>query len=149
MLRKTALIILILHTALAGSLTSKASESGIIGRWITHKGGEIEIAPCGNKICGTIAKLARQDHETPPTDTQNPDPALRDRVLLGLTLISNFSYEGDDSWENGRIYNVNNGKTYKSKLRLLSKNRLKLSGCVFIFCRSYTWSRALQLEDQP
>ena len=149
MLRYIALLFLILHTALTGSVATRASETSIVGRWTTHKGGEIEIAPCGNKICGTIVKLARNDHLTPPTDKKNPDPALRDRALLGLTLFSNFSYEGDDSWENGRIYNVNNGKTYKSKLHLHSKNQLKLSGCVFIFCRSYTWSRALQHEDQP
>ena len=88
------------------------------------------------------------DHDTPPLDTQNPEPALRDRPLLGLKLFFDFDYDGDDRWKGGRIYNVENGKTYKSKLRLLSQDQLKLSGCVFIFCSSYTWNRTPPAQEE-
>jgi len=119
----------------------EAAETDVLGVCKAHKGGEIKFEKCGDRICGRISKLARTDHLTPPTDSQNPDPTLRDVPLLGMTLFSGYEYVGDDRWDNGRIYNVENGKTYRSKLRLLSPTELKLSGCVFIFCRSYKWYR--------
>jgi uncharacterized protein (DUF2147 family) len=142
MLRATPTFLWLLCLATVLCATDiKAAEVDVLGRWKTHKGGEIEFEKCGDKICGHISKLARSDHLSPPTDTNNPEPTRRMVPLLGLTLFKRFEYVGDDRWENGRIYNVENGKTYRSKLRLLSPTELKLSGCVFIFCRSYKWHR--------
>ena len=123
-----------------------AAESDLLGEWQTHKGGFIEFYPCPapmeEKVCGKVSRLARTDHISTPTDVNNPDKVLRNRPLLGLQLFEGFTYQGDDRWTDGQIYNVENGKTYRSKLRLLSRDQLKLSGCVFIFCRSYLWNRA-------
>jgi uncharacterized protein (DUF2147 family) len=124
-----------------------AAEEDLLGRWTTHKGGQIDFTRCGPHICGHVAKLARPDHEAPPTDRKNPKKALRDVPLLGLQIFSNFTYKGNDRWNDGAIYNVENGKTYDSKLRLFSPSELKLSGCVFIFCRSYRWHRTADQKD--
>ena len=136
-----------LATVLAMPGIVLAAEEDLLGRWTTHKGGQIDFIRCGDNICGHVAKLARDDHETPPTDRENPKKALRNVPLLGLQIFSNFNYEGDDFWDDGDIYNIENGKTYDSKLRLISPTELKLSGCVFIFCRSYRWHRTKNQKD--
>ena len=133
--------------AITISTPALAARDDIMGRWSTHKGGEIEIAPCTSqpeKLCGFIASLVNP--ERTPTDAENPDPALRDRPLLGLPLFFDFIYAGEDKWKEGRIYNVENGKTYNSKLRLLAQDQLKLSGCVLFFCKSYTWHRTPETD---
>jgi uncharacterized protein (DUF2147 family) len=145
-IRRTLLFALLATTL---STPALAARDDIMGRWLTHKGGEIEIAPCRENpehLCGFIASLA--DPERAPRDTENPDPALRDRPLLGLPLFFDFVYDDEDKWKEGHIYNVENGKTYDSKLRLLAKDKLKLSGCVLFFCKSYTWHRAPE-NDMP
>ena len=119
-----------------------ADEADVLGEWQTHKGGHVEFYMCGDKLCGRVSKLARDDHDAPPTDINNPDPDMRDRPLLGLVMFKNYTSAGDGRWTDGEVYNVENGKTYRSKLALLPDDQLKLSGCIFIFCRSYTWNRA-------
>ena len=119
-----------------------AGEADVLGEWRTHKGGHVEFYLCDDKVCGRVSKLARDDHDTPPTDVNNPDPALRDQPLLGLVMFRDYVWEGDNHWIDGQVYNVENGKTYRSKLSLLPDDQLKLSGCIFIFCRSYIWNRA-------
>jgi len=136
-----------LITIMAAPSVALAAESDLLGSWTTHKGGQIDFTQCGDKVCGHVAKLAREDHIVPPTDRKNPKKALRNVPLLGLQIFSNFTYEGDNFWDDGEIYNVENGKTYDSKLRLISPSELKLSGCVFIFCRSYRWHRTANQKD--
>ena len=140
-----AVIAVVLLVGLYLVYTYRRSNQAIIP--FKTQGGEIEIAPCTDtpeKLCGFIASLAAPDRA--PTDTENPDPTLRDRPLLGLPLFFDFVYNGEDKWKEGRIYNVENGKTYDSKLRLLDQDRLKLSGCVLFFCKSYTWHRAPETD---
>ena len=49
---------------------------------------------------------------------------------------------GDDGvWRDGKIYNPENGKTYRSVLKPAGPDTLKVSGCVFIFCETQTWKR--------
>jgi uncharacterized protein (DUF2147 family) len=56
-------------------------------------------------------------------------------ILLGMTAT------GPDSWS-GRIYNAENGKTYKAKVNLLSANALRVQGCVMgIWCGGEVWTK--------
>jgi uncharacterized protein (DUF2147 family) len=79
----------------------------------------------------------------PRTDRKNPNPALRQRPLLGLRLMENFTYAGRNKWEGGRIYDPESGKTYKCRMTLLDTNRLEVHGYVGISVlgRTVTWTR--------
>ena len=122
-----------------------AAESDLLGEWQTHKGGFIEFYPCPapmeEKVCGKVSRLARTDHISTPTDVNNPDRPCATARFWACCCLRALPIRAD-RWIDGQIYNVENGKTYRSKLRLLSRDQLKLSGCVFIFCRSYLWNRA-------
>ncbi len=114
---------------------------GIEGLWLNddHK-GLVMIAPCGNKLCGTIARVLDNDPKAPKTDINNPDPALRKRPFLGLPVLTGFEGAGG-SWKNGRAYDPESGKSYKSFLELQPDGSLKVSGCVLFICESRRWTR--------
>jgi len=63
-------------------------------------------------------------------DRKNPDPALRNRPILGLQIMKGLTPEGNNRWENGTCYDPDNGKSYKCKMRLASPNRLELRGYI-------------------
>lgn len=121
---------------------SVVTQSPILGRWSTEDNqAVVEIAPCGSKLCGTIVRAAPlASTGAPPLDSNNPNPALRKRSRLGVKILNGFVQTGK-SWKQGTIYNPVDGKTYKSELKLMSKDKLKVSGCVFVFCQSQIWTK--------
>jgi uncharacterized protein (DUF2147 family) len=123
---------------------SALSPSAVLGRW--HTPGDkaiVEIAPCGKLLCGTIISAAPLPSTgQPPRDSHNPDPSLRNRPMTGVRILSGFSWTGE-KWKGGTIYNPTNGKTYKSELMLTTDGKLKVSGCVMIFCQTQIWRRAV------
>ncbi|MEM5786320.1 MAG: DUF2147 domain-containing protein, partial [Syntrophobacteraceae bacterium] len=86
------LIALVLWT----SPTPGAEADSITGIWSTpERDAHFEIYRCGNEYCGRIVWLEEPNYPPehlsvaglPKLDRKNPDPALRDRTLLGLTII--------------------------------------------------------------
>ncbi len=65
----------------------------------------------------------------PVVDRENPDPALRQRSVIGLRVLWGLRFD-DDEWVGGRTYDVRHGKIYKSKIRLDGTDRLKLRGYI-------------------
>ncbi|MGI9271409.1 MAG: DUF2147 domain-containing protein [Woeseiaceae bacterium] len=128
---------------LFGAPSICADESHIEGRWLSgDKSGWIDIRLIDGKPVGTAAG-STTDEEVPRVDEFNPDPALRDRPLLGITILHGFAYKGDGVWKGGTIYDPNSGKTYKSTMTLVDGNTLKVRGYigVSLFGRSDTWTR--------
>ena len=124
----------------AASAAAAAAPAPIAGRWITVDGKAlVEIGPCGRQICGRIARVLKVDPSKPTTDTNNPDAALRDRPILGMTFLTGFA-PADDRWK-GRIYDPESGKSYRSELSR-SGDTLKVKGCIGPFCRTQVWTAA-------
>lgn len=119
-----------------------AAAPDISGNWITEdRTGLIAIGRCGDKLCGSIARVLVSRPGVPKTDVHNPDPALRNRPLQGLRILSGFS-ASPDAWQDGRIYDPKSGKSYRSVLKLSPDGSLKVSGCIAFFCKSQRWTRA-------
>ena len=118
----------------------------IEGVWLSADGtGWIKIELGANGPVGSIAGSPDKSGKRKPSDTDalNPDPALRDRLLLGLTIMDSFTYAGEGKWKSGRIYDPNDGKTYKCKLTLIDENTLEIRGYIGISLlgRTETWTR--------
>lgn len=75
-------------------------------------------------------------------DEANPNPALRNRPIVGLTMIRDFSPAGPGRWTGGKIYDPNSGQTYDSKMSLSGKGGLKVEGCVTVICQAQAWTPA-------
>lgn len=150
---------LVATIALAFVVTSfAATPSGAdaaLGTWRTEAGDQggrarVEISRRGDRFVGTIVALEEPnfpaDHERagePKVDLENPDPAKRERPIVGLRILSGFTWAGDGEWTDGTIYDPANGKTYKAKMRLTDPDTLDIRGYVGVplFGRTTTWKR--------
>ena len=78
-------------------------------------------------------------------DVENPDPALRNRTVIGLDLISNLrATPGEPSqWTGGEIYDPASGNTYRATLEVVSPDCVNVRGYVGIqwLGRTTTWIR--------
>jgi len=118
-----------------------AGPGNVLGLWKTDGGdSQLELFRCGEKICGKIVWLKAPnyiDSRDGPVgktkvDRKNPDPALRNRPILGLQVMKGLTAKGDKRWENGTCYDPETGKSYKCKMHLASPDRLELRGYIGI-----------------
>ncbi len=74
---------------------------------------EIKKGPDG-RYTGKITWLDEPyENGKPKVDDENPDPKLARRPIMGLTIVKNFKFDsGKKKWEEGSIYDPDNGKTY-------------------------------------
>ncbi len=88
--------------------------------------------------------------EKPDVDKNNPDPALRNRDLKGITFLWAFEYvPKKNRWKDGKVYDPNNGKTYSAKMELEKGGAvLKMRGYigVSLFGRTARFERVLETE---
>lgn len=120
-------------------------QGSIIGRWYTtDNAGIVEIYQCGTKLCGKITwlKEPNQDNGKPKVDENNPDASKRNQPIIGLVILKGFVADGDNKWEDGEIYDPENGKTYSCKMSL-NGNTLEVRGYigVSLFGRTEKWTR--------
>jgi uncharacterized protein (DUF2147 family) len=128
--------------ALAFPAVARAADH-IIGDWVSQDGkGIVTIAPCGKALCGHITRLTDKARiEGPTTDSNNPDPALRSRSLVGVRVLSGFTPQSDGRWQ-GKIYYPFQGKTYRAYISRDSARNLKVQGCWLVICRTVKWPAA-------
>jgi uncharacterized protein (DUF2147 family) len=112
------------------------------GVWMLNDGKvTVRITPCGASLCGAIVGLAKplnkQGH--PKVDRKNPNASLRNRPLMGLTILANMRPAGENQWK-GTIYNADDGKTYSSYMNLSGRN-MKVRGCFGPFCKTMVFVR--------
>ena len=113
----------------------------IDGRWVVEDGtAVIAVGRCGTVTCGRIERMLHAPSTAPRTDVHNPDPALRDRPFVGISVLSGFADAGDD-WR-GRIYDPKSGRTYKSIVRRQPDGSLKVQVCIAFICQTQHWMPA-------
>ncbi len=132
--------IILISTLLLAVIVNAFTGDDILGKWITSDGDAIiEFYKCGGKYCGRIIWAKEPEKK----DIHNPDPSLRTRPLLGATIFTDFVFNGNNEWKGGRVYNPDNGKRYKCKLTMESRDKLKVRGYLLcpIFGRTTVWKR--------
>ena len=137
-----------LAMAFAFGHAARAAGDPTFGDWLTQaKNGKVRVAPCAAnpaQACGTLIWL-NPPAGAPPgpvRDAKNPDASLRTRPLQGALIISDFHREATGRWADGKIYDPDSGKTYKSKMSIAADGTLKVAGCVLFICRAETWTKA-------
>lgn len=90
--------------------------------------GNVQIAPCGAKFCGTLIKSF--DSAGKPMASEN----------IGKLIVWDMEPEGDGKFGNGSIWDSAADKIYNSKMTL-EGDVLKVSGCVLFVCKKQTWTR--------
>jgi uncharacterized protein (DUF2147 family) len=92
------------------------------GTWMFANRVALQFFDCSGQLCGRIVWLLRPDNPAgqPDLDYLNPDPALRQRHLCGLTIIWGMQPNGQDHWSNGSLYDPKDGITYNVTAELSS-----------------------------
>jgi uncharacterized protein (DUF2147 family) len=122
------------------------ADSRLCGKWHTENDESIvDICPCGKAFCGKIVSLHKpyEKDGTLKKDKKNPDPKLRSRTIAGIEVLNNLTYDANNVWRNGMIYDPRNGKWYKCIATLENDSTLGLRGYVGISLigRTATWKR--------
>ena len=109
-----------------------ASPPSVEGRWINpSKSVIIDIAQCGDALCGTVAwanAQAQQDaHKNAPH-------------LIGTQLLNDLQPKG--AVLEGKLFVPDRNLHVEARLQPQSANQLKVSGCEIGICKSQVWTRA-------
>ena len=119
-----------------------SSDEGIFGYWLTS-GSIVKIETCNNSICGEIATVFTEEGVDPKSilDENNKDKSKRERPIVGINILSDFSIEKSDQkiFKGGKIYDPRSGNTYKSNLYLNEDGTLKVEGCLAFICDGEEW----------
>ncbi len=123
-----------------------AAEPGALGVWATEEEkSHVEIYTCGEQLCGRIIWLKEPLNEqgTEKLDINNQDPAMNDRPIVGLEIMTGFVESGEGKWKKGHIYDPENGKLYKAKMEPKDPDTLKVRGFIGISLlgRTAIWTR--------
>ena len=152
MTKKPILAALILAAATASASAPAPALSpaqASLGDWRSAIGAIVRIEPCSTTnpdICLRIVKLSPNPPET--TDQHNPDAALHNRQLCGLTIGSGFRQSDDHRLGFGHLYDPISGHTYRGYITPAGPDTLKLRGYVLftLFGRTETWTRVPPIE---
>jgi uncharacterized protein (DUF2147 family) len=126
-----ALFLLLVVMQLSAFCQAKADE--IVGYWQTSgkNPAKIQIYKTGDRYNGKIVWLKQPtENGVPKTDKKNPDKARQLRPIIGTEILSSFHFDGDDEWEDGKIYDPESGKTYSCYISL--KDRSMLEKLIFL-----------------
>lgn len=104
------------------------------GTWYNEKKtAKIQFYKQGEKLYGKIVWLKEpNENGKPRLDKNNPDAKLKTKPLMGLVFLSGFTKDGDEEWEDGNIYDPENGKTYSCKMTITSPTTIDARGYIGI-----------------
>lgn len=132
------------HVQAQPPLPSEPTKPAHAGRWITESGNlEIEIAPCGDALCGTVTRvLANRSMRAPGQEMAPADQ----RPALGMKILTGLRPAGEDALS-GDIYNRENAKTYSVRLTLDGPGQMLVRPYIGLplFGKTQLWRRA----DEP
>ena len=122
---------ILIGAAIAIGITAGAAAREIpmqaspLGLWLTKSGkGVIEIAWCGENLCGWIVGIERAPGEPMPKDYQG-------RSQCSLAIITGERPTGDGDWL-GHVIDPRDGKEYQAEIWVDDEDRLHLRGFIGI-----------------
>jgi len=144
-LTKKIVPVLMLLVSVVGTHVVKAQSDKIEGVWLNEeKDAKIQIYKARDgKFYGKIVWLKDPtDNGKPKTDKKNPKDQMKTQPLVELVILKGFNMDGN-TYEDGTIYDPNNGKTYDCKMTYKGKT-LAIRGFIglSLFGRTTIWERA-------
>ena len=107
----------------------------IEGRWKSPGGNSIiEIAPCGDNLCGTVAWASAKAKK---------DASKATDQLVGTQLLTALQEKREGRWQ-GKLFIPDKNIRATAKIELAKTGQLKVSGCLAgkALCKAELWTRA-------
>jgi uncharacterized protein (DUF2147 family) len=128
---------------LLAAVSAASAQNSPIGRWKTYDedtGKPRLIVEVYEGKGGLAAKVLDTLFQPNATCTacsgENKNKPIKGMVIMwGQKSVSGGGYEG------GTVLKLANGKTYKSKAKMLDANKLEVKGCVGPICKAQVWTR--------
>lgn len=130
---------------LALSFAATAQTPSPVGRWKTfddETGKAMSVTEVYVTKNGDLAAKVIETLNTPNATCTKCSGAKKDKPIIGMMVFWNVKKSGDD-WGNGQGFKPSTGDSFKVKsVKLLDGgNKLELTGCKLVFCRSANWTR--------
>lgn len=124
-----------------------AQKDKIEGKWLNQeKDAMVEIYKAKNgKFYGKIVWLKEPNRNgQPKLDINNQKENLRSQPIMNLLILKGFNKDGENTYEDGTIYDPKNGKTYSCKMTWEDASNLSIRGYVGISMlgRTTKWTRS-------
>lgn len=75
------------------------------------------------------------------TDIKNPDAAKRKTRADQIVLIDKVTFDGKDTWKDGKIYDPTSGKVYTVSLYFKDEKTLTVKGSIGPFFQRMYWTK--------
>ena len=143
-LTKNLIPVVLFLATLLGTQLANAQPDKIEGIWLNEeKDAKIQIYKAKDgKFYGKIVWLKEPTKNgKPKTDEKNPKSTLRTQPLVDLIILKGFQSEGN-TYDDGTIYDPQNGKTYDCKMTYKGRT-LAIRGYIGLsmFGRTTIWER--------
>jgi uncharacterized protein (DUF2147 family) len=112
--------------------------ASIEGMWRSPGGNSIiQIASCGESLCGTVAWASERAKKDASKATDH---------LVGTQLLTNLEQDKKGRWQ-GKLYIPDKNMRVTAKIARVSDQQLKVSGCAAgkALCKSTLWTRVDEL----
>jgi uncharacterized protein (DUF2147 family) len=123
---------LIFFTGIISQAHIAPADEQVCGKWeSSEKNLIVQVYKEDNKFRAKI--IWYNDTDGKPmdywTDRHNPDPALRSRKILGLSVLTGLTYNPHtNSWEDGLIYDSKHGREWNASAYIDKDGTLKVKG---------------------
>jgi len=137
--RLAGVVILGLALHVPGVAAQRGS-ADVTGLWIDHTGqGAVEIAACGDRICGRVVWLKNPNHKS-----------KSGKLICGTQVLGDLHRQAKNEWESGWIYNPEDEERFSAALQLQNPNTLIVTGYLGIklLGETFTWKRATTPLDR-
>ncbi|GAB3353231.1 DUF2147 domain-containing protein [Lysobacter tyrosinilyticus] len=128
----------------AATMAGAQSASSPVGRWKTYDedtGKPRLIVDVYEAKGGTIAAKVVDTLFTPNALCTACSGAAKNKPIKDMVIFWGLKPDGDE-FSGGTVLKLSNGKTYKSKAKLVEGGRkLEVYGCVSFICKHQTWTR--------
>jgi uncharacterized protein (DUF2147 family) len=123
------------------------SNTKVLGKWKTIDDATkkaksiIQIYEVNGKVHGKIVELLNGESQDKVCTECTGN--RKGKKLVGMEILSGLEKDSDNEWEDGKIYDPNNGKEYSCEIKLVSADKLEVRGYIgFSFVgRSQDWLR--------
>ncbi len=133
--------------AISFSFISDDEGDKLIGVWEPSSGkARVKIEKIGAKYYGKIVWLKEPIDavtQKPKVDKNNPDASMQNVPLKGYRLLKDFVYATKNEWNEGTIYDPENGSTYSCVISMKDENTLEIRGYIGVKAlgRTDVWKR--------
>jgi len=126
--------------------SAKTAADKIVGLYHVVKDGrnsKVKIFKYGNGYRAQVVWLENMKNPdgTLRTDVKNPDESKRKTPSNQIVLVDKVTYNGEDAWEDGKIYDPTSGKVYRVEMYFEKPNVLTVKGKLGPFFKKVYWNK--------